>query len=62
METSRESKFYLGTYREVPKYRILSLDGGGIYGLTEALLLKELCRRDQRFLTRGNIFLFAGSA
>lgn len=62
MQHSEESKYYLGTYRQVPKHRILSLDGGGIYGLTEALLLKELCRRDKKFLTRGNISLFAGSS
>ncbi len=56
-----ESKYYLGAYRKVERNRILSLDGGGIYGLTEALLLKELCRRDRDFLTSDQpIALFAG--
>ena len=48
--------------RELPKgpVRVLSLDGGGIYGYTAALWLKELCKRDSEFLTPGNVWLFAG--
>lgn len=37
--------------RPVPKRcRILNIDGGGIYGYTAALWLRELCERDPEFL------------
>lgn len=46
--------------------RILSLDGGGIYGLTSALLLRKLCERDPEFLSarpRDRTFrMFAGTS
>ncbi|MDJ0836210.1 MAG: patatin-like phospholipase family protein [Acidobacteriota bacterium] len=31
-------------------YRILCMDGGGIYGLTTAVMLRRLCRRNEGFL------------
>lgn len=40
--------------------RILSLDGGGLYGLTSALWLKQLCHGDAEFMGPGNVDLFAG--
>jgi hypothetical protein len=43
-----------------PIRRILSLDGGGLYGLTSALWLKQLCEGDPGFLGPGNVDLFAG--
>lgn len=46
--------------------RILSLDGGGIYGLTSALLLRKLCERDTKFLTASRddqtFHMFAGTS
>jgi hypothetical protein len=39
---------------------ILALDGGGIYGLTEALLLKKLCRACEWFLSGDDQPIFAG--
>ncbi len=40
----------------------LSLDGGGIYGLCAALWLKALCQRNEHFLSRDGIDLFAGTS
>lgn len=40
--------------------RILSLDGGGLYGLTSALWLRQLCEENKDFLKPGNVDLFAG--
>ena len=48
------------SYRHV---RILSLDGGGLYGLTGAILLRKLAERHPRFLrmrTEGVYHMFAG--
>ncbi|MDJ0836209.1 MAG: patatin-like phospholipase family protein [Acidobacteriota bacterium] len=52
-----------------PPYQIISLDGGGIYGLTTASLLRQLCdaQQDQdspRFLepAEGQKYLFAGTS
>jgi len=39
---------------------ILSLDGGGIYGLTEALLLRQLCEECEWFLGGEDVQVFAG--
>jgi patatin-like phospholipase len=40
--------------------RIVTMDGGGLYGLTSALWLKQLCEEDPEFLAPGNVQLFAG--
>lgn len=42
--------------------RGLSLDGGGIYGLTTAIFLRKLCDKDPKFLTKGDINLFSGTS
>jgi len=34
-----------------PKYKILSLDGGGIYGLVSAMWLRKIVERDPHFLS-----------
>jgi patatin-like phospholipase len=57
---ARRSKYYAGAFRKFKRIRVLSLDGAGLYGLTEALLLEEMCRRDETFLRGDNISLFAG--
>lgn len=40
--------------------RVLSLDGGGIYGLTAALWLRRLCEADTHFLSGKDVDLFVG--
>ncbi len=47
-----------------PPFQILSMDGGGIYGLTTARLLGCLCRRVDGFLAprENQKFLFAGTS
>ncbi len=40
--------------------RILSVDGGGIYGLVSAIWLRQLCEQDEEFLTGKDIDVFAG--
>lgn len=40
--------------------RILSIDGGGIYGLTSAIWLRQLCEGNPRFLDGTDVALFAG--
>jgi len=42
------------------RYRILSIDGGGIYGLVSVLWLRKLCEQDEKFLSGNDIHLFAG--
>jgi|GEM_PF-4408867 len=42
--------------------RILTLDGGGIYGYTTARLLCQLCRDNETFLAPGQIDLFSGTS
>lgn len=42
--------------------RALSLDGGGIYGLTTAILLRQLCEQDEEFLSKNQISLFSGTS
>ena len=44
------------------KLRILSLDGGGLYGLTQALWLQQLCERNERFLEPGEIQYYGGAS
>ncbi len=41
-------------------FRILSLDGGGVYGVFTALMLEQLCKKDENFLKNGCVNLFAG--
>lgn len=41
-------------------FRILSLDGGGVYGVFTALMLEQLCKHDENFLKNGCVNLFAG--
>ncbi len=43
-----------------PRRRILSIDGGGIYGLSAALWLRKLCEADKTFLNGEDVYLFAG--
>jgi len=45
-----------------PPYRILSMDGGGIYGVFTALMLGALCKKDPDFLRNDQITLFAGTS
>jgi hypothetical protein len=40
---------------EVTTYRVLSLDGGGIYGLTTAFWLRMLCEADEHFLSKEDV-------
>lgn len=40
--------------------RILSIDGGGIYGMTSALWLRQLCEREPAFLSGKDVDLFVG--
>src|SRR5688500_1021126 len=35
---------------EASQYRILSIDGGGLYGLVSALWLQQLCQEDETLL------------
>ncbi len=42
------------------RIRILSLDGGGIYGLIGAIWLRKLCEGNPRFLDGNDVDLFAG--
>jgi len=42
------------------RIRVLSMDGGGIYGLTGAYWLRQLCEQDPKFLDPDCIHLFAG--
>lgn len=47
---------------DLPEQRIfmLSIDGGGIYGLTSATWMRQICEADPRFLSEGTVDLFAG--
>ncbi|MEJ2206776.1 MAG: patatin-like phospholipase family protein [Gemmatimonadota bacterium] len=42
------------------QWRILSIDGGGIYGYTAALWLREMCERDPDFLAGDSVDVFTG--
>ncbi|MCG8618846.1 MAG: patatin-like phospholipase family protein [Desulfobacterales bacterium] len=43
-------------------FRIMTMDGGGIYGLFTVLMLKQLCNADPNFLKDGCVDLFAGTS
>ncbi|MCP4110672.1 MAG: hypothetical protein GY749_34970 [Desulfobacteraceae bacterium] len=43
-------------------FRIMSLDGGGIYGLFTVYMLKQLCQGNPNFLKKGCVNLFAGTS
>lgn len=47
---------------EPEKIRILSMDGGGIYGYCTALMLRRLCEGDPSFLSKDQVWLFAGTS
>ncbi len=44
------------------KIRVLSMDGGGIYGYIMALMLRRLCEKDEDFLSGDQVWLFAGTS
>jgi Patatin-like phospholipase len=43
-------------------WRVLAMDGGGLYGLTTALWLKQLCQGSDSFLHDRDVRLFAGTS
>src|ERR1700720_2572457 len=47
---------------EVGLWRVLAMDGGGLYGLTTALWLKQLCQSNDSFLHDRDVRLFAGTS
>jgi hypothetical protein len=53
------------TYALAPaRLRVVSMDGGGIYGLATAIWLRRLCQEEPRFLAgdRDDVALFAGTS
>jgi patatin-like phospholipase/acyl hydrolase len=60
-EINREQKTE-NTSQPREALRILSMDGGGIYGLFTVLMLKELCKRDKNFLKGNDVKLFSGTS
>jgi len=54
----------MGAVESDKRFRILSLDSGGVYGLFSMLMLRELCRdplAGRSLLERGCVDLFAGT-
>jgi hypothetical protein len=47
---------------EPPPYRVLSMDGGGIYGIFTAIMLRKLCERLPKFLDENHAALLAGTS
>ncbi len=43
-------------------YRMLCMDGGGIYGYFTVLMLRNLAQRYDNFLTKRHISAFAGTS
>lgn len=43
-------------------YLVLSMDGGGIYGLFTAIMLRKLCEENEDFLKDDRVSLFAGTS
>ncbi len=57
MQVARPSRL-----RAPSRIRILSIDGGGIYGLASAIWLRRLCETNPRFLAGDDVSLFAGTS
>lgn len=59
-------QFERDNLREIDKedipYRVLSMAGGGIYGLFTATMLRKLCEKDETFLKDDQITVFAGTS
>jgi hypothetical protein len=49
-------------FSQQPPYRIMTCDGGGIYGLFTTLMLRQMCENNKNFLTPGQITMFAGTS
>ena len=45
-----------------PPFRILSANGGGIYGLYTAIALRKLCEKNKDFLKAGQLDLITGTS
>lgn len=48
--------------RKVPTNKILTFDGGGIYGLSTSIILRKLCEENKTFLDGKDVELFAGTS
>ena len=59
---ARTAKIASVDYSPQQPYRILALDGGGIYGLCTAIMLRKLAEQDDKFLQPDNIDLFVGTS
>ena len=44
--------------RTKPPYRVLTLDGGGIFGYFTSIMLKKLCKKYPEFLNGEDVVLF----
>ncbi len=51
---------FLPFYMVKPPYRVISFDGGGIYGYFTTLMLRQLCERNPSFLNGKDDTIFAG--
>ena len=47
---------------QAPPYRVLAMDGGGIYGIFTAIMLRKLCEKMPTFLADDRVTLFAGTS
>lgn len=48
--------------KQPPTYRLISLDGGGIYGYNTVLMLRALAERNPGFLCAKKKYIFAGTS
>ena len=56
-------RHYQGNRRpEPPPYRVVAMDGGGIYGIFTAIMLRKLCERLPNFFDDDRVTLFAGTS